>query len=334
MYSHFPFDKIILESSSEKYIIERKKTIMKPTDKKLFSIKPRKGEKERESKKQRTSLPSEIRYEQNQIYDIDVSLVIPNPMQPRKNFDEVALAALADSIRKHGLLQPISVRMIKKSNGDSYFELIAGERRLRAVKMLSQATISARIIEMTDNESGEMALIENIMREELSMFEYAAMLKKLIEKYSISQENLAEKLSTSQSNIANKLRLLKLSPEERELISENRLTERHARAVLRIESSEKRVLALKEIIKQSMNVHESEIFCERLRLEENAGKKREISQKNKYYIKDIRIFCNTIDKAVESMKSAGIVATSVRNDSENSIEIVITIPKTTQKPSA
>ncbi len=305
----------------------------KTENKKLFTIKPRK-ERGAQDRKKDSSLPSSPRYEKNQIYDIDVSLIIPNPMQPRKNFDEVALAALADSIRKHGLLQPISVRMITKSNGDSYFELIAGERRLRAVKMLSQTTIAARIIEMTDNESGEMALIENIMREELSMFEYAAMLKKLIEKYAISQENLAEKLSTSQSNIANKLRLLRLSPEERELISENRLTERHARAVLRIESSEKRILALKEIIKQSMNVHESEIFCERLRLEESAGKKREMSQKNKYYIKDIRIFCNTIDKAVESMKNAGIVATSVRNDSENSIEIVITIPKNSQKPSA
>ncbi len=304
----------------------------KTENKKLFTIKPRKGAQD---KKKDSSLPSQSRYEKNQIYDIDVSLIIPNPMQPRKNFDEVALAALADSIRKHGLLQPISVRMITKSNGSSYFELIAGERRLRAVKMLSLRTISARIIEMTDNESGEMALIENIMREELSMFEYAAMLKKLIEKYAISQENLAEKLSTSQSNIANKLRLLRLSPEERELISENRLTERHARAILRIENGEKRVLALKEIIKQSMNVHESEIFCERVRSEENADKKREITQKTKYYIKDIRIFCNTIDKAVKSMKNAGIVATSVRNDNENSIEIVITIPKTHErKPTA
>ncbi len=311
------------------------KTMPKQPAKKLFTIIPR---KETETKKTRSSLlcaASQLRYEKNQIYDIDISLVIPNPMQPRKNFDEVALAALADSIRKHGLLQPISVRMITKSNGNAYFELIAGERRLRAVKMLSQATIAARIIDMTENESGEMALIENIMREELNMFEYAAMLKKLIEKYAISQENLAEKLSTSQSNIANKLRLLKLSPEERELISENHLTERHARAILRIENGEKRILALKEIIKQSMNVHESEIFCERVRSEENASKKKEITQKTKYYIKDIRIFCNTIDKAVESMKNAGIVATSVRNDSENSIEIVITIPKSAnQKPSA
>ena len=282
------------------------------------------------TKKNANDLPSP-KYEKNRIYDIDVSLIIPNPLQPRKNFDEVALASLADSIRRHGLLQPISVRMIKKSSGDSYFELIAGERRLRAVKMLSERTISARIVEMTDNESGEMALIENIMREELSMFEYAAMLKKLIEKYGISQENLAEKLSTSQSNIANKLRLLKLSPEERELISENQLTERHARAILRIKSAEKRLSALKEIIKRSMNVQESEIFCERFRNEENQEKHKESTPKSKYYIKDIRIFCNTIDKAVESMKNAGIVATSVRNDSDNSIEIVITIPKPSGK---
>ena len=266
-------------------------------------------------------------YEKDRIYDIDVSLVIPNPMQPRKNFDDVALAALADSIKKHGLLQPISVRMITKTSGDIYFELIAGERRLRAVKMLGQDKISARIVDMTENESGEMALIENIMREELNIFEYAAMLKKLIEKYAVSQEALAERLSTSQSNIANKLRLLKLSPEERELISENHLTERHARAILRIENLEKRLAALKEIIKLSLNVHESEIYCERICCEEKADKKKESSRKTKYYIKDIRIFCNTIDKAVESMKSAGIVATSVKNEKENSIEIVITIPK-------
>lgn len=300
--------------------------MQKQTAKKIFNILPR---KESEKKPARTSLPDKPDYEKNRIYELDVSLVIPNPMQPRKNFDSVSLAALADSIRKHGLLQPISVRLIRNPFGKVYFELIAGERRLKAAKMLGLETISAQVVDMTDTESGEMALIENIMREDLSMFEYAAMLKKLIEKYSISQEALAEKLSTSQSNIANKLRLLKLSPEEREIISENRLTERHARAVLRIESGEKRLLALKEIIKQSMNVHESEIFCDRIRLEENSGKKREITQKTKCYIKDIRIFCNTIDRAVESMKNAGIVATSVRNDCESSIEIVITIPKNT-----
>ena len=282
-----------------------------------------------------TSLPDQIVYEKNRIYEIEVAQIIPNPMQPRKEFDSVALAALADSIRKHGLLQPISVRLIAKPSKEAYFELIAGERRLRAVKMLGLPTIKAQIVDMTDTESGEMALIENIMREDLTMFEYAAVLKKLIEKYSISQENLAEKLSTSQSNIANKLRLLKLSPEDREIILENRLSERHARAILRIENSEKRTNALKEIVKQSMNVHESEIFCERIRLEENSTNGKEIGRKTKGYIKDIRIFCNTIDKAVESMKNAGIVATSVRRDGDDSIEIVITIPKSSsQKPSA
>lgn len=281
-------------------------------------------------KKESDKLPSPL-YEKNHIYNIDISLVIPNPMQPRKKFDDVSLAALADSIRKHGLLQPISVRMITKQSGNIYFELIAGERRLRAMKMLGEKEVAARIIDMTENESGEMALIENIMREELNIFEYAAMLKKLIEKYEVSQEALAERLSTSQSNIANKLRLLRLSPEERELICENRLTERHARAILRIENAQKRLDALKEIIKQSMNVHESEIYCQRIYCEENADKKKETGRKTKYYIKDIRIFCNTIDKALESMKNAGIVATSVKNEKEGSLEIVITIPKVSSK---
>ena len=282
--------------------------------------------------------PDESPYEVNRIYELDVSLIIPNPMQPRKSFDEVALASLADSIRKHGLLQPISVRYIKKSSGNGYFELIAGERRLRATKMLGKSLISARVVDMTENESGEMALIENIMREDLSIFEYAAILKKLIEKYNVSQETLAEKLSTSQSNIANKLRLLRLSPEEREIITENSLTERHARALLRINDAERRMFALKEIVKRSLNVRESEILSEKLRTEENGDsseKRREGTQKSKYYIKDIRIFCNTIDRALESMKNAGIVATSVRNDSDSSIEIVITIPKVVErKPSA
>ena len=281
-------------------------------------------------KKESDKHPSPL-YEKNHIYNIDISLVIPNPMQPRKKFDDVSLAALADSIRKHGLLQPISVRMITKQSGNIYFELIAGERRLRAMKMLGEKEVAARIIDMTENESGEMALIENIMREELNIFEYAAMLKKLIEKYEVSQEALAERLSTSQSNIANKLRLLRLSPEERELICENRLTERHARAILRIENVQKRLDALKEIIKQSMNVHESEIYCQRIYCEENADKKKETGRKTKYYIKDIRIFCNTIDKALESMKNAGIVATSVKNEKEGSLEIVITIPKVSSK---
>ncbi len=283
------------------------------------------------SKKERCETMSEnctsLLYRPDKIYDIDISLVFPSPMQPRKTFDEVALASLADSISKHGLLQPISVRMIKKPDGDCYFELIAGERRLRATKMLGRDKISVRIIEMTENESGEMALIENIMREDLNVFEYAAMLRKLIDTYSVSQEALAERLSTSQSNIANKLRLLRLSPEERELICENRLSERHARAILRIDCEEKRVSALKEIIKRSMNVHEAEIYCEKLRSEENATKKKVNTRKNKYFIKDVRIFCNTIDKAVESIKNAGIVATSVKNERENSVEIIITIPK-------
>lgn len=302
--------------------------------KKMFSA----GSRRDDRKNDLSPAPSSPSYEKNQIYELDVSLIIPNPMQPRKAFDQVALASLADSIRKHGLLQPISVRFIKKSNGNGYFELIAGERRLRATKMLGKSTISARVVDMTENESGEMALIENIMREDLSIFEYAAILKKLIEKYSISQEMLAEKLSTSQSNIANKLRLLRLSPEEREIITENRLTERHARALLKIDDAQRRLFALKEISRRSLNVHESEILCENLKAEENGEKndqKRENTQKSKCYIKDIRIFCNTIDRAVESMKNAGIVATSVRNDSDNSIEIVITIPKSsTRKPTA
>ena len=196
----------------------------------------------------------------------------PNRAQPRAEFEQNSIIRLADSIRRYGILQPLTVRVSDPEDIYGY-ELIAGERRLRAAKMLGYLTVPCIIMEVDEQVSAELAIIENLLREDLNMFEQAYGFKKLIENHHLTQEEVARRMSLSQSAVANKLRLLKLNYEEQRLILEEELTERHARAILRLENNGKRADAIQYISDNRLNVQATERYVEGL-LEKEAAQRR------------------------------------------------------------
>ena len=201
------------------------------------------------------------------ILQLNVNEIKPNRAQPRSDFDNNSIIRLADSIRRYGILQPLTVRRTASDTSCPY-ELIAGERRLRAAKLLGYLTVPCVIIEADEKMSAEMAIIENLMREDLNMFEKAYGFKQLIENYGHTQADIAQKMSLSQSAVANKLRLLKLSCEEQRLILETGLSERHARALLKIDSKETRMETIKHAAANKLNVASTEQYIEKLLLQE------------------------------------------------------------------
>ena len=180
---------------------------------------------------------------------IPLARLRPNPQQPRRRFDEAALRELADSIRAYGILQPLTVRRVE----DGY-QLIAGERRMRAAAMAGLREVPCLVAQVDEQDAGMLALIENLQRRDLDCFEEAAAIARLISRYGLSQEQAAEKLGKSQSAVANKLRLLRLSEPVRQALRQSGLTERHARALLRLPDEEARLSALAEIVRRQMNV--------------------------------------------------------------------------------
>ena len=197
------------------------------------------------------------------ILQIKTDDIRPNRAQPRAEFEQNSIIRLADSIRRYGILQPLTVRLSEPDDIYKY-ELIAGERRLRAAKMLGYLTVPCVIMEVDEQTAAELAIIENLLREDLNMFEQAYGFKKLIENHRLTQEEVARRMSLSQSAVANKLRLLRLSYEEQRLILESGLTERHARAVLRVERPPERLETLRHIVDQKLNVQASEQYIEGL----------------------------------------------------------------------
>ncbi len=199
----------------------------------------------------------------NQILQIEISEICANRSQPRKDFDANSLVKLADSIKRYGILQPLVIR--RNDSTDQYsYELIAGERRLRAAKMLGMAKIPCVISDVEDRLSAELALVENLIRENLNMFDQANAFAALSSEFGLTQEEIAQKMSLSQSAVANKIRLLKLTENEQRLITDGGLTERHARAFLRIPSSISREKAIKEVMKQKLNVSQTEQYISEL----------------------------------------------------------------------
>jgi ParB family chromosome partitioning protein len=253
--------------------------------------------------------------------------ISPNPSQPRRFFEAEAIASLADSIRQYGIIQPLTVRHL--IHGDKY-ELIAGERRLRAAALIGMETVPCVILETDETESAALAIIENLQRENLNIFEQAEAISSLIRMYELTQEDIARKLSVSQSFVANKLRLLRYSPEERTLILSSALTERHARALLRL-SGEDRHAALRQVIENHWNVAETEEYVEDVLhpKEEKAQKDPEMPKmRQKWVVRDVRLFVNSIHHAVDVMRQAGIHAVTSRTDTEEEMSILIRIPKT------
>lgn len=258
--------------------------------------------------------------EERTILYIPTEEIMPNRAQPRKTFDNTTLWQLAESIKSHGILQPITVRARAFSEHSTFrYELIAGERRLRAARLIGLTEIPAIILEINDRESAELAIIENLHRKDLNIFEEAAAIASLIDLHNLTQEEIAERLSLTQSAIANKLRLLKLTDAERTLIIVNNLTERHARALLKLKDTVQRSEALAYIISNSLNVKQSEIYIERL-----------LSPRNEPSIvisHDYKNYIFTIQKAIEGLRSMGTDAKTACSETDNELIYTITISK-------
>lgn len=256
------------------------------------------------------------------IHNLPIDKIRPNPYQPRKYFDKKMLEELADSIQRYGVMQPINVRLI---NGCS-FELVSGERRLRASKIAGLTMIPAIIVNVSDNDSAVIALIENLQRQDLSFLEEAEGYYNLIKDYGLTQEELAERVGKSQSTIANKLRLLKLSDEVKKLIEQNDLTERHARALLRIPDEQMQKTVLLKVVAQDLNVKKTEelvVTTINKMLEDSAPR---TEQKIKRNFSDIRLLTNTIKQSLDIIRKSGVDAIYDVNDNKEYYEINIKIP--------
>jgi len=256
------------------------------------------------------------------IINIPIEKIAPSPYQPRKEFNGSSLEDLAASITEYGVLQPINVRKI----GDKGFELVSGERRLRASKLAGKSYIPAVVIEVVEQDSAVIALIENLQREDLNFMEEAEGYHNLINDHGMTQEELAKKVGKKQSTIANKLRLLKLNKNIKTIILENELTERHARALLKLPDDILQEKALKSIIKKSLNVKRSEDLVEKM-LDEMAvtqevPKKSRIKGKMSY-----NIFVNTLRNAYKEILKTGCRVEYSQADKGGFIEITVRIPK-------
>jgi ParB family chromosome partitioning protein len=255
------------------------------------------------------------------IVNLDVNKIIPNKNQPRKSFDDKALEELSQSIKSYGIIQPITVRKIY----DDIYEIIAGERRYKAAKMLKMNSIPAVVIEVKDEESAAMALIENLQREDLDFVEEAVAYERLIEDFGINQTQLAEKLGKSQSTIANKMRILKLPEKVKQRLISGRLTERHARALLKIQDEELLLDIIEKIIKKDLNVNATEKLVKSILEDEDFKKTRD-----KRYIRNFinyKSYINTIKNAYNEIVKTGINAKYEQEESEEFIELKIKIPK-------
>lgn len=255
-----------------------------------------------------------------EVYDIPQDLILPNPNQPRKRFDFDELENLAQSIRENGILQPITVRR----TDDKKFELIAGERRLRAARLVGLVKIPAIVIDMEQKDSALFAIIENLQRQSLGFFEEAEAIEKLINEYNMSREDVCRKLSIAPSTLSNKLRILKLPEEMRFKLSKAGLTERHARALLALEDDNQRARALSIVIDRHLNVSETERMIEQM-LHRNTRQRNNIRG-----IRDVRLFINTLNHAVDTIRRAGVDADTARSETEEYIEYVVRIPKIEQ----
>ncbi len=249
---------------------------------------------------------------------IPVEWIVPNKNQPRKYFDETSLNELAESIAKVGIIQPLTV----KHAGGGRFELIAGERRLRASQLVGLRRVPCIIFEASEEDAAFLSMIENVQREDLNFIEEAAGYKQLLSTYRLTQEKLSEIIGKKQSTIANKLRILNLSEEVLSLLQQNNLTERHARALLKLPTAE-RMSATKKIVRRGLNVRQTEEMIDAMNGKAAINpKKRRVTN-----IFDKRIYVNTIKKAFSDVKKTGVRALYAEQEDGDNITITIVIPK-------
>lgn len=308
--------------------------------------------------------------EQSGILFVSVDRIRPNRAQPRNRFDTNTMIRLADSVRRYGILQPLTVRLPPNTPSDAAFssaqplmyELIAGERRLRAAKLAGLTHVPCILASADDHLSAELAVIENLLREDLNMFEQARAFGRLIVQFSLTQEQVAQKMSMSQSAIANKLRLLRLRDHEQKAILEGGLTERHARALLRLPADSTREEAIRVIIAHHMNVATTEEYIDGLLSGKKSPGTKAVSPdscvgpvsqicgrqniyehntvaphnvchedssegvcKKKLVLKDLRIFYNSLERAVGILKQTGLSPEIQQREKGNRLEITISV---------
>lgn len=258
------------------------------------------------------------------VLELSVNTIVPNEYQPRSEFDEEKIIELARTLHTHGIIQPIVVR----EKSEDVYELIAGERRWRAAQHLEWETIPAIIRNLTDTETASIALIENIQREQLSVIEEARAYEQLIAMHELTQEALAQRLGKSQSTVANRLRLLTLPDSIQQALLQKQMTERHARALMRLKSVEEQLSFFEKIIEEKLTVRDLEQLIINY-LEENNLKNRKPKRKTKAKIvsKDIRIVTNTIRRSLDLIKNTGVDFESEEIDHDEYYEITIKVKK-------
>ena len=258
-----------------------------------------------------------------EIVSIPLAQIMPNPFQPRKTFSAEGLQELCASIREFGVIQPLIVRKT-----DSGYELIAGERRLRASGLAGRDDVPCVLRDASDKEMAEIALIENLQREDLHYFEEALGYEKLLRQFNLTQEVLAERVGKTQSSIANKLRLLKLPPEMREYIFEEKLTERHSRALLKVDDSERQWQLLKFVAENKLNVRETESLIEAQFQNEPIPEQKVVRRPQMLKIvKDVRIFINTVGELVKQMKKTGLDVRLTQEQDDEFVTLTMIVPK-------
>lgn len=260
--------------------------------------------------------------ENKSVINIPIEEISPNPYQPRKNFNKLALEELSDSIKSYGVLQPVNVRKV----GERGYELIAGERRLRAAKIAGLKEIPAIVIEVVEHDSAVIALIENLQREDLNFLDEAEGYFNLINDHGMTQEELAKKVGKNQSTIANKMRLLRLPKSVKDAILENNLTERHARALLKLPDEKTQKKVLKNIINKSLNVKKTEEmidrFIDEIAVDKENAVERRIKGKMQY-----NIYVNSIKNVYREILKTGFKMQYAQEDKGEYIEITMRVPK-------
>lgn len=255
-------------------------------------------------------------YETGKVLFLPVDAIVPNPDQPRKRFSQAELEELAGSIQALGVLQPLTVR--RRSGG---WELVAGERRLRAARLAGLSQVPCLSIQTDSQSSSLLALVENLQRKDLDFWEEAKALRRLIDTYSLSQEEVARRIGKSQSAVANKLRLLKLPETVLEQMCQSGCTERHARALLRLEDPRDQTQAAAQVVERHLTVAQTEALVESMLRAPPPKKRRPV-----LIVKDVRLFLNTISHSLDVMRSAGVDAQCQRQDDQDAITLTIRIP--------
>lgn len=261
-------------------------------------------------------LPIIWQKEKKQFKQVKIEQISPNPNQPRYIFDENQIAALANSVREYGIINALTVREV----GQGY-ELIAGERRLRAAMLAGLTRVPCYIMEIDEHNSSVLALVENVQRQQLDFFEEAQAIAHLHSDFGMTQAQIAEKIGKTQPAVANKLRILKLQPQATQILRDNALTERHARALLKLSAEKEQVAVAQQIAKKRLSVAETEKYIERYIARKEAPPKGRIR-----VVRDVRLFINTLDRAIQTMKLAGVGAALQKEYDGADMVVTIRIP--------